>query len=114
MTDPRWDAVDRYASDLLVRPPEALDVLMLLAQSIGARRILEISTLAGYSAIWLARALPPGGSLVALEVEPRQAVQRACRAQSTAGRDAASDGGQQGLRRVHVGKSGAAGVTSRR
>jgi predicted O-methyltransferase YrrM len=95
MTDPRWDAVDRYASDLLVRPPEILDAalhaaeaaglpaisvsasqgkfLMLLAQSVGARRILEIGTLAGYSAIWLARALPPGGSLVTLEVEPRHA-----------------------------------------
>jgi predicted O-methyltransferase YrrM len=95
MTDPRWDAVDRYASDLLVRPPETLDAalhaaeaaglpaisvsapqgkfLMLLAQSVGARRILEIGTLAGYSAIWLARALPPGGSLVTLEVEPRHA-----------------------------------------
>jgi len=95
MTDPRWDAVDRYASELLVRPPEALDaalhtaeaaglpaisvsapqgkLLMLLAQSVGARRVLEIGTLAGYSAIWLARALPPEGSLVTLEVEPRHA-----------------------------------------
>jgi predicted O-methyltransferase YrrM len=91
MTDALWDAVDRYASDLLVRPIDALDAarragdaagmpaisvsapqgkfLMLLAQTVGARRILEIGTLAGYSAIWLAQALPPGGRLVTLEVD---------------------------------------------
>jgi predicted O-methyltransferase YrrM len=46
---------------------------MLLAQAMGARRILEVGTLAGYSAIWLARALPPGGVLVTLEVDPRHA-----------------------------------------
>ena len=43
---------------------------MLLAQAIGARRILEIGTLGGYSAIWLARALPEGGRLVTLEADP--------------------------------------------
>ena len=91
MTDALWDAVDRYSSDLLVRPIDALDAarragdaaglpaisvsapqgkfLMLLAQTVGARRILEIGTLAGYSAIWLAQALPPGGRLVTLEVD---------------------------------------------
>jgi predicted O-methyltransferase YrrM len=90
MTDTPWAAVDRYASELLVRPAEALDAaleaseaagippisvsaaqgkfLMLLAQSMGARRILEIGTLGGYSAIWLAQALPPGGHLLTLEV----------------------------------------------
>jgi predicted O-methyltransferase YrrM len=95
MTDPRWDAVDRYATHLLVKPVEALDAalraadaaglpaisvsapqgkfLKLLAQSIGARRILEIGTLAGYSAIWLAQALPPGGQLVTLEVDATHA-----------------------------------------
>lgn len=95
MTDVRWDDVDRYASDLLVRPDEALAAalraadaaglppisvsppqgkfLMLLAQAIGARRILEIGTLAGYSAIWLARALPQGGRLVTLEVDAKHA-----------------------------------------
>ena len=45
-------------------------LLMLLAQAIGARRILEIGTLGGYSAIWLARALPEGGRLVTLEADP--------------------------------------------
>jgi predicted O-methyltransferase YrrM len=90
MTDTRWTAVDRYASELLVRPADALNAalkaseaagippisvsaaqgkfLMLLAQSMGARRILEIGTLGGYSAIWLAQALPPGGHLLTLEV----------------------------------------------
>ena len=90
MTDASWAAVDRYACELLVRPAEALNAaleasdaagipsisvsaaqgkfLMLLAQSMGARRILEIGTLGGYSAIWLAQALPPGGRLLTLEV----------------------------------------------
>ena len=44
---------------------------MLLAQSVGARRILEIGTLGGYSTIWLARALPEDGRLISLEVEPK-------------------------------------------
>ena len=43
--------------------------LMLMAKSIGARRILEIGTLGGYSTIWLARALPPGGKLITLEYD---------------------------------------------
>ena len=95
MTDPRWADVDRYATDLLVHPLPALDAaltaaaaaglpsiavsapqgkfLMLLAQSVGARRILEIGTLAGYSAMWLAQALPADGGLITLEVDPRHA-----------------------------------------
>src|SRR4051812_2451860 len=47
--------------------------LNLQARAIGARRILEIGTLAGYSAIWLARALPADGRLVTLELDPRHA-----------------------------------------
>jgi predicted O-methyltransferase YrrM len=47
--------------------------LQLLARSIGTRRVLEVGTLGGYSAIWLARALPPGGRLITLEREPRYA-----------------------------------------
>jgi predicted O-methyltransferase YrrM len=47
--------------------------LFLQARAIGARRILEVGTLAGYSSIWLARALPPDGRLVTLELEPRHA-----------------------------------------
>jgi len=90
-----WSAVDRYVTDLLVPPDPALDaaleateaagipqmqvspsegkLLHLLARLVGARAILEIGTLAGYSAIWLARALPDGGRLVTLEAEPAHA-----------------------------------------
>ena len=48
-------------------------MLMLLAQMTGAKRILEIGTLGGYSTIWLARGLPKGGELVTLEAEPLHA-----------------------------------------
>lgn len=48
-------------------------LLYLLARLIGARRILEIGTLGGYSGIWLARALPPDGELVTLELDPAYA-----------------------------------------
>jgi len=48
-------------------------LLMLLAQSVGARRVLEVGTLAGYSAIWLARALPKDGELVTLEIDAHHA-----------------------------------------
>jgi predicted O-methyltransferase YrrM len=46
---------------------------MLLARAIGARRILEIGTLGGYSTIWLARSLSPGGRLITLEANPAYA-----------------------------------------
>jgi predicted O-methyltransferase YrrM len=87
-----WKAVDGYIAEKLVSPDPALDaataasaaaglpqiavspaqgkLLQILARSIGARRILEIGTLGGYSTIWLARALPPGGRLVTLEANP--------------------------------------------
>ena len=48
-------------------------MLMLLAQAMGAKRILEVGTLGGYSTIWMARALPPGGRMVTLEVESKHA-----------------------------------------
>ena len=53
--------------------PTAGKLLHLLARLSGARRILEIGTLGGYSAIWLARALPPDGQLLSLELEERHA-----------------------------------------
>jgi len=49
-------------------------MLHLLARSIRAERILEIGTLGGYSAIWLARALPSAGRMISLEFSPRHAV----------------------------------------
>ena len=48
-------------------------LLHVIARSMGARRILEIGTLAGYSAIWLARALPPDGRLITIELDPKHA-----------------------------------------
>jgi predicted O-methyltransferase YrrM len=53
--------------------PTAGKLLYLLAKLIGARRVLEIGTLGGYSAIWLARALPPDGRLISLELSERHA-----------------------------------------
>ncbi len=94
-TQKLWTDVDRYIEDALLGRDAALDravaasraaglpdiavapnqgrLLNLMAQMIGARRILEIGTLGGYSAIWLARALPEGGELVTLEYDPRHA-----------------------------------------
>jgi predicted O-methyltransferase YrrM len=95
MTPETWTAVDDYVTNLLIPPDPILDetqraaadaglpaisvsapqgrFLHLLARIAGARRILEIGTLAGYSTIWLARALPPGGRLVSLEFDPKHA-----------------------------------------
>ena len=91
----RWIEVDRYIADLLAPSDPALDtalraseaaglpqrnvppnrgkLLMLLARAVGAHSILEIGTLGGYSTIWLARALAPGGRLITLEIEPAHA-----------------------------------------
>jgi len=95
MTQQPWAAVDRYFEELFIPPDTVLDaavvasaeaglppiavsptqgkLLHLLALSLQARRILEIGTLGGYSAIWLARALPEGGRLLTLEADPRHA-----------------------------------------
>jgi predicted O-methyltransferase YrrM len=48
-------------------------LLQLLVRIVDARRVLEIGTLGGYSAIWMARALPAGGRLVTLEIDPAHA-----------------------------------------
>jgi predicted O-methyltransferase YrrM len=90
-----WTAVDEYLTEALVHPDQVLDdavqsntkanlpaidvapnqgkLLHLLARMQGATRILEIGTLGGYSTIWLARALPSGGRLVTLELDPAHA-----------------------------------------
>jgi predicted O-methyltransferase YrrM len=95
MTSDTWTAVDDYIAGVLVPPDAALDgaqaaaeaaglpaiavsvpqgkFLHILARIRGARRILEIGTLAGYSTIWLARALPADGRLVTLEFDPKHA-----------------------------------------
>uniref|UniRef100_A0A060TGV4 ARAD1D26246p n=1 Tax=Blastobotrys adeninivorans TaxID=409370 RepID=A0A060TGV4_BLAAD len=57
---------------IAVSPAEA-KLLYLYALSIGAKRILEVGTLGGYSAVWLAKALPEGGKVVTLEYEPLHA-----------------------------------------
>jgi len=95
MGNEQWAAVDRYFTDLLVPSDPALTraleasaaaglpdisvapnqgkLLHLLARVQGARRILEIGTLGGYSTIWLGRALPPEGRLITLEYDARHA-----------------------------------------
>ncbi len=54
-------------------PPELGRFLSMLVRITGARRVLEIGTLGGYSATWMARALPPEGRIITLEREPRHA-----------------------------------------
>jgi predicted O-methyltransferase YrrM len=53
--------------------PDEGKLLHLLLRTIGARRVLELGTLGGYSAVWMARALPPGGRLTTIESERRHA-----------------------------------------
>ena len=95
MTEELWTAVDGYLGNLLVSADPALEaalaasaaaglpainvspvqgkLLHLLARAIGARNVLEIGTLGGYSTIWLARALPDGGRVISLEADPKHA-----------------------------------------
>jgi predicted O-methyltransferase YrrM len=95
MDQPSWNDVDDYIVERLVPPDDALDaaleankaaglpaidvspaqgkLLNLFARMVGARRILEIGTLGGYSTIWFARALPPDGVVVTLEALPEHA-----------------------------------------
>jgi predicted O-methyltransferase YrrM len=93
MSQEQWTAVDCYLAGLFARDDAALDaalrdsaaaglpsihvspnqgkLLHLLAKALGARNILELGTLGGYSTIWLARALPAGGRLVTLEIDTK-------------------------------------------
>src|SRR5664279_5399170 len=95
MSQELWSQVDSYIAERLMPPDPALDaalaankaaglpaidvsppqgkLLHFFARMIGARRVLEIGTLGGYSTIWLARALPPDGVVVTLEALPAHA-----------------------------------------
>jgi predicted O-methyltransferase YrrM len=95
MAQDLWTAVDNYLADLFIEQDSALEaaldsseaaglpsinvspaqgkLLHLLARIQGARTILELGTLGGYSTIWLARALPSDGRLISLEIDPRHA-----------------------------------------
>ncbi|MFI2240481.1 O-methyltransferase [Streptomyces chrestomyceticus] len=95
MSQQQWNTVDDYFNSLLAPDDEALHaalrdseaaglphisvtatqgkLLHLLARTQGARRILEIGTLGGYSTIWLGRALPADGRLISLEAHPTHA-----------------------------------------
>jgi len=90
-----WKSVDQYIADQLISPDAVLDetlaanaaaglpsidvapnqgkLLHLLVLAAGARKILEIGTLGGYSTTWLARALPEGGRLITLEFSAKHA-----------------------------------------
>jgi predicted O-methyltransferase YrrM len=92
MSQEQWDAVDDYIVEHLLEPDPLLDaalqdsddaglpaiavtapqgkLLHLLLRIAGARNVLELGTLGGYSTIWLARALPAGGRLLTLEANP--------------------------------------------
>ena len=91
----QWTAVDEYLTDLLVPTDPVLEaalkdsdaaglpaisvtptqgkLLWLFARLVGARKILEVGTLGGYSTIWLARALPKDGRLITIEASPEHA-----------------------------------------
>jgi predicted O-methyltransferase YrrM len=90
-----WEAVDQYLDKMLIPPDSTLKgalataskaklpaiqvssvqgkLLHLLVRIMGARNILEIGTLGGYSTIWMARALPEGGRIITLEADPKHA-----------------------------------------
>lgn len=72
LVETRAAAVDAGLPDIAVAPNQG-KLLHLLAQTAGARRILEIGTLGGYSTLWLARALPADGALTTLEIDPLHA-----------------------------------------
>jgi predicted O-methyltransferase YrrM len=95
MTHELFGSVDNYINGLLAPHDDALAAaersilesgipqisvsanqgkfLQVLAKLSGAKKILEVGTLGGYSTIWMARALPPGGKVVTLEIDPKHA-----------------------------------------
>ena len=95
MSETRWSAVDSYLNDHLVKPdpiyaeilersraaglppisvtPSQGKLLQLLARAINARAVLEIGTLGGYSATWLAHGVGSGGRVITIELDPKHA-----------------------------------------
>jgi predicted O-methyltransferase YrrM len=95
MSQPRWSAVEDYLAAQLIGEDQALDaavassaaaglppiavspsqgkLLHLLVRATNTRTVLELGTLGGYSTIWLARALPPEGRLLTVEIDPSYA-----------------------------------------
>lgn len=95
MTQELWTSVDEYLGQMLVKQDESLDAavaasdagglppiqvsptqgkfLGMLIRLMGARNVLEVGTLGGYSTIWMARAIPEGGKIVTLEIDPKHA-----------------------------------------
>jgi predicted O-methyltransferase YrrM len=95
VSEPTWAAVDDYLVERLAATDDVLDgvleashaaglpaiavsatqgkFLHLLTRAVGASSVLEVGTLGGYSTIWFARALPPGGRVVTLEVDAQHA-----------------------------------------
>lgn len=95
MTKELFGSVDNYINGLLAQHDDALTAaersiiesgipqisvsanqgkfLQVLARLSGAKKILEVGTLGGYSTIWMARALPPGGRIITLEIDPKHA-----------------------------------------
>ena len=90
-----WEAVDKFLDKMMIPHDSALEdalaaaaaaklpaiqvssvqgkFLQLLARILGARNVLEIGTLGGYSTLWMARALPEGGRIITLEADPKHA-----------------------------------------
>ncbi|HZZ20171.1 MAG TPA: O-methyltransferase [Opitutaceae bacterium] len=95
MSKDQWTAVDQYIGEVLLKDDPTFEfalknsdaaglpaiqvspaqgkLLQLLVQSTGARRVLEVGTLGGYSTLWMARALPADGKLITLEFDPKHA-----------------------------------------
>jgi predicted O-methyltransferase YrrM len=114
----RWSAVDEYFKSLLVPCDASLraalienaenglpahdvsatqgKMLALFARMVGAKRILEIGTLGGYSTIWMARALPTGGKVVTIESNDSHAKAARCNIQRA---------GLSDVIELHVGKA---------
>lgn len=67
------EEADRTGLPPIAVSPDAGRLLQVLLRTAGARRVLEVGTLGGYSAIWMARALPHDGRLLTLEADPRHA-----------------------------------------